>query len=262
MSLKPVLPVGWYDEYFEKADLDASYGALEGIDHFYAEAMRGHIRSQQLRLEEAAVHFEHAQEDSRDVSEDIPTLVRVFMLGTFIFDNALLRGPACDVESIPDVWIPYVPDRVLREYPEVRLVIFLRRTTEGLFRLYMGQCDKSAEIFEDLIADDGDAPEDVLATYYMGLAASYHNLGRQEDAARFLSSAALTVQVGGRLLNRVHMAGWLYAYTKYTGSLEESDSWKVFIERLGCPQATVDAFLRRGEIMVERCCRESRLVLI
>lgn len=263
MKSPPVLPTEWYERLLDRADLEESYRELGDNPHFYAESMRGYVRSLQLRIKEAEAHFETAKSLAAAEPEDIPTLIRVFMLETYIFFNTLLKGPVHPTGEIPDVWIPKVPPHILDEYPEIKFVIFSRRNTEGYFRLHLGEFETAKTVFEELIEDERDEGlEDTLCVYYLGLAACHFNLGDEDLGRKHLENASLTLQSGGRMLNRAKGAGLVYAFNLCLGELEEADGWKAFLERLDCPQATKDVFLKRAEVMVQRCYEQTHLVLL
>lgn len=257
------LPDGWLDEYFDKADLDLSYSRLDDRRHFYVEALQGHIRSQQLRFEEAWDHFDKATLLCAESEENIPNLVRQFLLHIWCFENALVEAPLEDDEiDMPVLWIPELPERILADYPEVKLVIDHRRTAEALLRLHLGKWSESAELYQALIQENRNAVHnDTLATYYLGMAACQYNMGMKEIALRYLEDAGLSVLTGGRALSRLFSAAVLYALYTRIEDYEEAKSWKSFLETFSCPQTTRDVILRRAEILMERCAEKSTLVL-
>src|SRR5262245_59447102 len=108
------LPQGWEAEFNDRADLDVSYDQLKGRKHFFAQAYLGHIRSLQLRFEEAWDHFDKANELSEKVAEHIPNLIRQFLLHIWCFENALAEAPLAEKEIEPPVlWIPPLPKEIL-----------------------------------------------------------------------------------------------------------------------------------------------------
>ena len=161
---------------------------------------------------------------------------------------------------MPELWIPELPERVLDDYPEVRLVIDLRRLAEALLKLHLGKWSESAEMYQSLI--DGNKDAGNLPSYYLGMAACQHNLGFEDEARRHLENAGLSVLAGGRTLNRLLSAAVLHAFYTRIGDREEAESWKEFLHHLDCPEATKDACLRRATIISERCAEKSSLVLL
>ena len=257
------LPAGWQDEFAEKADLDKSFASLGTKKHFYVEALRGHIRSLQLRFEEAWDHFDRASELSEKVVEDIPNLIRQFLLHIWCFENALAEAPLAEKEIEPPVlWIPPLPKEILDDYPQVKLVINLRRMSEAVLRLHLGNWSESAEIYEDLLRDNQGTRVDILAYVYSGLAACQYNMGMEDAARRNLENAGFAILSEGRTLERVRVAGTLYALYSQIGDEEEANSWHSFLQSLPCPQATKDVFLERGKVLIERCAERSRLLVI
>jgi hypothetical protein len=262
MQQDSTLPEGWQQSFLDAADLDKSFGALRRCDHFYAEVMRGRIRSLQLRVDEAERYFQRACASSEEAEETIPNLLRQFMLHTYRFYNILLRGPIEPDDTLPGPLLPEIGDAVLREYPELREVVKFRLRAEGLLRLHLADYDVAAELFEDLIESEADGPPDALVAYYLGLAAAHYNRGFDDLAERQLENAALGIQSGGRTLNRALAAGVLHGLYTYMEEPGEAAGWEQFLQRLECPQATRDVFLERGRLIVERSMLQSRLVLL
>ncbi len=262
LSLEQPLPNGWLVQFFAKADLDGSFNALQGYEHFYAYTFRGCIRSLQLRTREAERYFTRATQLSMKSKATIPNAVRQFLLAVYKVENRLLEAPLEDDLDHPKMLIPEVSERLTKEYPEVRLIIDLRLAAEALVRLHTGDIEESSRIYRELIARNEKGPEDVLVMYYLGLAASEHNLGLVDSAKARFEDAGFCISVGGKLLNRVRAAGCLSAFYEYLGYDDEASEWKEFIGRLNCPEETKSVFLKRGALQVERCAQESRLLLI
>ena len=257
-----VLPEGWLRDYLGKADLEASYHALRSCTHFHAETMRGRIRSLQVRPEAARKHFVKSLRLSEEVRETIPNLVRKLVLHLFWFENRLLQGPLDGITDVPQLDLPQVPEPLMSQFPEVKYVLNLRRFAEGILRLHLGEFELSASIFSDLIEMNPGEPEDSIASYYLGLAAAQENLGLRPLARRNMENAGFAIQLGGAVLNRAQFAGKLYAFYTCMGDEEGARDWKFFVERLDCPAATKQACLKRGDILIERWSRESKLLLI
>jgi hypothetical protein len=91
-----VLPTGWAEEFFEKADFERSFAGLEGCSHFQADVMRGRIRSLQLRLDEARGYFERALAGALSAPRTIPNTIRRLVLHAYWFEDALLQGPVTE----------------------------------------------------------------------------------------------------------------------------------------------------------------------
>jgi len=258
-SAESPLPPGWLSAFIARADLAASYQGLEGSTHFYAETLRGRIRALQLRLEEAARHFERAEELFHEAPRTTPNLLRRFLLSIYEFDCILLSGPLDPALASLETLIPEVPRRVQEEHPEVAFVLEFRRSVEGLFRLHVGDAARAKEIYEGLLRDDlGD--QEQLAHYHVGLAAAQHNLGHPSACLESLECAGLCLQAGTKLLPQAQVAGTLRGAYKFLEHNEEALSWELFLGGLPCPQATRDAVLRRGELSISRSVSVSRLV--
>jgi tetratricopeptide (TPR) repeat protein len=257
-----VLPPGWYEEFFSKADLESSYEQLQAVKHFYGEAMRGRIRSLQVRVEEAWDHFDRALKKSLKAAESIPNLVRQFVLNVYCFENALLEEPIEKGATIPAPQIPSLPRQVLEDYPEVRYVLRLRRSIEASLRLHLGDYEPALEGYRELVDAERDGSPDMLASYYLGLAATQHNMGRVELAEQNLHYAGRVIKSGAKLLNQTHVGSTLAAFYDYLEAADEAAEWRQFVEDLPCPEATKESFRKRGELVVERSVAEKRLVLL
>jgi tetratricopeptide (TPR) repeat protein len=257
------LPPGWFDEFLDKADFDRSFAQLDGYTHFYAEASKGNIRSQQLRFEEAWQHFDRAQELVDSAEENIPNLIREFLLHIWCFENAIVEAPLIETNiDPPALWIPELPRQVMEDYPEVKLVLNMRRNAEALLRLHLGHWDESSELYRELIEDNQKERGDQLAFYYFGLASCQHNLGMPDEARRNLENSGFAILSGGRTANRAKAAAILYALYSHLGEEEIATSWVQFLESLPCPKATKDVFLERGRILLDRCAQRSNLLVL
>ena len=248
------LPKGWHDEFSTRADFDRSYQALEGVKGFYAEALRGRIRSLQLRFEEAWDHFDRAADETVKEEETIATLVQRLTGHIWRFETAISEARIESEVGFPfESWIPELPERILKDYPEVMYILVLRKYVEGLLRLHFGHYLKAAGYFEKLIAETKDnVPWAQVPLYYLGLGASRYNLGEKEEGRRNLENAGLATHAHGELLLQARLSGALYGMYQFLGEQEEAQGWKLFLERLPCPAATKEAFLQRGEMIVTR----------
>jgi tetratricopeptide (TPR) repeat protein len=257
------LPAGWLEEFQNKADLQRSYAALQGGEHFYVEAFRGNIKTQQLEFGKAWEHFDRAHEKSAEAEETVPNLVRQFLLNIWCFECALLEAPLAESRGkVPPLWLPEVPEEVLQDYPEVQLVMDYRLQSEGILRLHLGECEESAAIFESLISRGKGPGEPQVAIYYLGLAACQFNLGEDNEARRNLENAGFAVLTGSRTINQAQSAGLLHGLYSYMHDHEHVRDWAVFIQSLNCPQATKDLSLRRGLVVMERCSAHSGLLVL
>jgi tetratricopeptide (TPR) repeat protein len=257
------LPAGWFGELQDKADLQHSYDALGRRKHFYVEAFRGNLKTNQLQFGTAWEHFDRARELSLEAEEDIPNLVRQFLLNIWCFECALLEAPLAESRGkVPPLWLPELPEEILQDYPEVQLVIDMRMRSEGILRLHLGEYEESAAIFESLISRGRVPGEPQVAIYYLGLAACQFNLGEESEAWKNLENAGFAVLTGSRTLNRAITAGLLHGLYSYMEDHEQARDWAAFIQSLDCPQATKDLSLRRGSVAMERCAARSELLVL
>jgi hypothetical protein len=265
MRYESVLPPGWYEELLEKADLEASFAALEDSDSYYVDAMRGRIRSLQLRLEEAWRYLEQAAARSVDAPEELPDMARRALLQMYLLENALLSAPMDRSQPAPPCRLPDLPgirDSTLEEYPEIRYILEMRLSIEGCFRLHLGDYHQASTTFQGLVDAWSGPPDAALALHYCGLAAARHNLGLADLARRGLENAGLALASGGRMLNRLSASGMLAALHEYLGEDSHARDWKSHLGSLDCPAATRESFLRRGQLMLERCVEQKCLLVL
>ena len=240
------LPEGWHDKLFKEADLDGAFDMLDGQDHFFAEAMRGYLRSLQLRFDDAWHHLDRAVEISIKTEESVPNLVRRFLLEIHRFETALVECPV-PTEEILAGPSPDVPDFILEAYPEVKYVLDVRKACEAKLLLHMGECEEAAEIYTELIDNNPDTRASNLATYYINLAACLHGQGLHREAQVNLENAGLAVATTSDVFNAVRCGTTLFAAYKSLGDEDQAREWHSFVLKLKCPQATKDLFERRAK---------------
>lgn len=257
------LPEGWVEDIYDNVDLERAFMRLRGLKHFWVEAWRGKIRSEQLRFDAAWKYFDRAYEAAQEVEESIPNLVRQFILNIWCFHNALAEAPLAEtIRDVPEAWIPDLPEEVLKDYPEVKVVIQLRRQSEAWLRLHMGQYTDAAELFGQLIEESREDKEGSSAAHYLGLAACEHNLEFSEESQRNLENAGLMISMKGRTWEKAGCASILSAFYKFLKMEEEARSWDTFIDRLPCPQTTKDIIRKKEALVFERCMQNSTLLLV
>ena len=260
---KTAIPAEWLEELQRKADLNASFDALAGIEHFHAETMRGRIRCLQLQHEEAWDHFDRATVLVEEYPETIPNLVRQFLLEIFRFENAVIEEPITPGLDVPSFSVPPIPGQILEDFPEVAYVISLRIMAEALLRLHLGESQKALELYEKVIADDPRARPAKLVVSYLGIAAAMNNLGHApEEVERYLENASFAAQAVDRTLDRGLVATRMYSTYRFLGRDEEAEGWQDYLQRLDCPEETKDAFARRAEILAERCNSNGLLLFV
>jgi tetratricopeptide (TPR) repeat protein len=154
-----------------------------------------------LRFEEAWTHFDKAQDLVDEADENIPNLIREFLLHIWCFENAIVEAPLIETNiNPPALWIPELPQQVMEDYPEVRLVLNMRRQAEAMLRLHLGHWDEAVELYRELIDDNQKEPGSSLAFYYVGLAACQYNMGMEEEALRNLENAGFACLSDGKTL--------------------------------------------------------------
>ena len=257
------LPGGWRDDLMRKADLERSFDELEGRRGFYAEALRGRIRSLQMHTQEAWQHLERAQQKALRAQDDLNSLTRQFTLNLWCFEHALLESsPEPEGDGVPETRFPEPPGGLLEHYPQVRAVMTLRRYSEAMLRLHLGDWMDAAALFEELIENERANLDGNLPYYYLGLAACHHGAEVEDLAFRNLEDAGLTAAASGSTLRQARVAGALHGIYHLLSEDRRADGWKAFLERLPCPEATKKVFLRRGSLIGERSREQGWLVVL
>ncbi len=247
-----VVPAGWLRAFMDRADLERSCEELGSCSHFHAETLRGRIRSLQFEPGAARDHFTRALAGARQAPQTIANQIRKLILHVYWFENSLLKAPLSSSTRPPVFEAPVFSEEARREFPEIQLATNLRSCAEGLLRLHAGEWTVSARIYRQLIQANGSTPGPVLAGYLLGLVASQQNLGQAEDARRSFENTGLNVALEGATLTRFTVASTLCGAYRCLGDDEAADGWRSFLERLDCPRASKDAFLRRAGLVVER----------
>jgi DNA-directed RNA polymerase specialized sigma24 family protein len=262
------LPPGWLDDLENRVDFECSFQDLEGRTHFHAEAFRGLIRSLQLRWDEAWKHFDRAQQLVDEADENIPNLIREFLLHIWCFENAIVEAPLIETNiNPPALWIPDLPQQVMDDYPEVRLVLDMRRNAEAMLRLHLGHWHDARDIYEKLIQEYREPSSGSLGLYHAGLAACHYALVKegeaeeQDEVFRDLDNAGVACLADGKTLRRATLFSILCAFHGFLGTGEE-ESWRRRIRSLPCPEATRKLFLERADLIEERCEDRGTLLVL
>src|SRR5690606_21440056 len=240
---------------------DAAYAALGRCDHFYTEALRGWVRTLQLRLSEAESHFDRSRELARGIPSTIPNLTRRFLSEAYSAECALLRGPPPRSERVP-LTTPAPAGSIASERPEVRVVIESCRACEARFLLHAGDFERGARIFGRLLSERQGERGAELAAWYLGLAACQHGLDLGEPAIRSLENAELATLSAEGALPALRDAACLAAFWTSLGAADRAREWRIFLDRFPCPEPTRTVFRRRSEIIARRCRELGWLVVL
>ncbi len=247
----------------QKADLEASFAELEGVRHFHARTLQGHIRSHQDRPEEAWELFDQAFELIPEAEESIPNLVRQFLLEAYRFQNAVLEAPIEPGTDFPPLTVPWVSDKVLQEYPEVRYVLLVRKSTEARLRLHTAEFDVARRLFLELRAENNVSHDLTSGEVSLGLAACFESTDDMDEALHELENASFVALSMDKTLNQAVLSARLAAFYGYLGDHERSNEWKLFLQRISpAPQATKDGFFKIALRNQQRCADLNRLVVL
>lgn len=259
------LPQGWLKSFARDVDLEASFRALDGIEHFHVESTRGYLRSLQMRFEEAWDHFDRASDMVDEMldedDESIANLVRMFVLEIHRFNNALLEEPLEAGTPVPGLSIPNIPRAVLDEYPEVRYVFLLRKQCEALLRLHLRENERALHLYEELLADPQHSPED-LGLCFLGKAGCLYNQDPKQDLRPLLEAAGLAAATQEENFYRLMFASRLVAFHRLLEDERGAVEWIAFIERISCPDVTKQLFLQRAERMHRMSVQEGAVLIV
>ena len=122
--------------------------------------------------------------------------------------------------------------------------------------------DRARSIYESLLNDKPMNKAELLVVYYLGLAACEAQNGVTAEAEAHLENASLAAQTLQKILNQASAAAQLNAFYKFTGNGQKAMEWKLFLNRLSCPQETISLFTLRAEKIYNRCSEKGRLVLL
>ena len=240
-----LLPAGFREAYFQSADLERAFGALRGDRSFIAEAVRGRIRSLQLRFDEAWDHFSRAVELSSKGERGIGSLRRKYLLEALCLDTVLVEAPLDSESEFPLSASPEAL-RLLGDHPAIDWILRTRRVCDARVLLHLGERVRAARIYEQLIAEHPDTPSADLALYYLDLADCQQGLGLCAEAERNLENAGLATAAVDDKLNAAHLAARLHVLHECLGDLEGAADWKAFLLQLDCPTETKQLLLKRA----------------
>jgi len=253
------LPHGWFRDFLDRADLDASFAALEGHTCAHSEMMRGRIRSLQLRPHEAQERFEQAEQLFPDQDVNLSNLCPRFALQIYTLENSLLLAkPASRTEDAAGRfdWPSAVP---LTDSSELQRVITLSKWAYGLVSLHLGDW-QDAEGFLSALVEESDTTA-WSSLFSIALAFSQLNQARLDAAARTIERASRAL-ASAPSLERVHATAALHALAEYLGDEAETRSWRRKLMDLPVPRSTRDFFGARAKLICARSRQVGGLVFL
>jgi hypothetical protein len=254
------IPKEWSEEFHERGDLERAFYILRESRGYYADGLRGWIRSLQLRTDAAWRYLRRSHERSGEIPLSLLGAARSFGVILFSVETALLDGDMNLAEAPKEEPLPDRFDEVLAAYPEARAAMRVQKVLEGIRRLRVGEHDKAAEVFEDLVEEDREVFLDDLPQDHLLLSASRLNGGN--DATKELQDAQRTTEECPCMIARARAAANLAGILSYLGQANNAERWRGFLRGLGCPEATRSVFLKRADVVLNRSRIEKRVVVL
>jgi hypothetical protein len=262
-SFSRAYPEGWEEAFYGQADLERSFGELAGSGHFFAEALRGRIRSLELRTEAADLHFAWALARAARAPTTISNLRRTFQTEVFLFENALLKEPLNEDFPLESIFTyPEPPAEILTDYAELREVRSQRRRADGILCLHFGAPQLALPIFTELVQNDPQPFSSAKALNLLGLAAAQHQSGIRRAPRRALEHAGWIIQGATETLNALRVAAHLNAFYRYLGLETLAREWLGFFAHLDCPPETQKLFTAWAERIFTRALWVGSLVVL
>ncbi len=258
-----VLPQGWEADLHARADLERSFMALRGIRHFYADAWRGRIRAEQLRFDAAWRYFDRAFSLAEEVEERIPSVVQQCFLNHWALEAALAQDLVKkQINDYPERWIRRLPDEVYDGSADVRLLFETQRRSEAMLLLHLGQYRDAVGIYEELLEKGKADTAGEVALCHLGLAACEWNMEFREKALRSLENAGLAIAAAGSTYAEGKAVAVLLAFYRFLKKEDDAASWEAFFVSLPCSKETRVLLARRARLVLERCEKEGRVVVV
>lgn len=245
------IPSGWGARLVDEADLESSFAEIEFVDSFDGEVLKAKVRLIQCRLKEASAHLKAAVEAQRRQKLALRPSSPLRRFGV-CRELALVRGT---VDPMPIL----TPDPELFGPAERPYALYLR-ALDAAEALYCGHSDAARGIYSGLLKAEIVSPEN-SAIWHAQLAACNYNEGDRAQALRDLEVAGLFFgMLAAPKLARARLASKLSALYEAMGCRAERDAWAANLASIDCPEATKEAFRRRGQLMALRSAWKERLV--
>jgi hypothetical protein len=264
----------WRRLFLDEVDLDAAYESLHGARGSYSEALRGRVRSLQLRSAEAWAHFDRAAELARKEKPTRRRLAERVFTATIRIEHALSENALSDQErewvrdqgQFDDILGPpgggILDEADCVEDPLSRRVRNLRLQTEGMLALHAGLHERAVESYRRLAEAQRGVLNTPMALAFVGTGAARHNLGADDEARRSFEDAAWTIQAGDvPLLMQIRVALLLQGAFSVLGSQSEADDWRQFVRAQPIPAKSLEIFERHEKRIIDRCL-EAKAILV
>jgi tetratricopeptide (TPR) repeat protein len=246
-------PTLWQNLLLDDLDFESAFDSLEGHFDYYTEAVRGYVRTQQGRLEEAWRFLRSAERLYRRTPQEArsPRLyfsVRLFAIGAAMREEA----------AAPSFRTAAKTDRLVLRFselfePDDRIFDEIRIFQISLYKIMRSDFREAYNALMVLLQGNPGEFDDRFIAYYCAAAVAAHELDMTTEAERFLESARLGISMTGRRFKVALYGSWLYTILSHWGRHEEAGQYMAMLESLDCPAASRRCFVEHAKILAAAC---------
>lgn len=237
--------------FYQDVDFDRAFRVLDGHEHFFTETLRGKVRMHPLRFEEAAAHYDRAEDLFRLHDIDSENLRLYFVHRADCLALLSMR------EALhPTAASALATDDTLRrlqglDYAEndIRLwnLLNLQRT---IFRVLRGDFSGAAEILNDLMEEARYQFQEHHVLIYTLASGVFRQLGDLEESQRHFENAVNGIGMLRRTYSLVFSHYRFYCLLEIWKDRTASEQWLARAEKLRVSEATHAGFRKRAEILI------------
>ena len=232
-----------------KMDFAAALEDLKGYHHFYSAALRGKVCSLLLKLEEAMVYFQEAEQLAKTSENNRQNLRYKILLRVFSLENTMLLDAMRSEENTLDL-----VDKEMERFLEIDMPEDDRETAQlqmnaiGCYQLLKRDYPSALLTFRTLLIESQNQLEDQQVGFYWGIAAASHELGDIEIAERNYENAALALNTLQQPLKLALFCTRLFALLSYWKRPKDANQWLTRLKAMECPEESMKCLLKRAHI--------------
>lgn len=250
---KEVLPKDWAATLNETADVERALRQLIGTVHWYAESLKGCLKSRQNKPHEAERHFQAADEKSMRPEKLEESVLHAMHLAHWqehrIANGTVDKPMGADIIANPQ---PGKWGVVQRYWGALNATL----------KLFRGDYTDALYDYDRLAAwpDSGKPRYDAKSRIAGGVCC--HNLGDNAGAEERLELAGITLRLSGSRWAQTNNAASLHFTYREIGHDRHASDWLSYLQALPVPRRTVDDALARHERLGKMSRQLSRLVIV